>query len=169
MTNHVICEATVPQLLTAAKVAASYVQRREDVAVITLGEDTEVFVGVDYWLNSATGRRFEQAAAAKALARGLRSAIMVLPLVTTTESSGMHFRPLGDGDTEADETALLWFFVCHVDTGFDLARSVLRWSDDGTASFDALEILQGPSQLIPDSPGFALMQAMLAAPTKEHV
>lgn len=161
-----ISQETVPRMLVAAKVAATFVQRREDVAVILLGDtgEPEILVGVDYWANPSAARSFEQTAARKAHARGLRAALMVLPLVTTTTEEGITFRPLGDGVRQQDEVALLWFFTCDLDTGFDLARSQLTWDVDGNAHFQDLEVLKGAAQLVPHSPGFALMQALLADP-----
>lgn len=162
-----IDQALVPRLLTVAKVAATFIQRREDVAVITVGDDEEVFVGIDYWTDAAAARDFEERAAAHAIERGLRSAVMVLPLVTRTSEEGIAYRPLLDGTQDDDETALLWFFCCSVDHGFDLARSLLTFDIDGNAHFQTLEILKGTAQLVPDSPGFALLQGLLAAPIKE--
>lgn len=160
----VIEQATVPRMKAIAQIAASYVQRREDVAVVTLGDGSEIFVGTDYWLSDETRIRFELLVAEKARDRGVNSAVMVLPLVTSQQQDRLNYRPLGDATVTDGETALLWFFNCDIDKGYDLARSLLTFQDDGTADFAPLEYFTSSAQLTPQSPGFALMQGLLGTP-----
>lgn len=154
-----IQEAASIRLHTAVDLAKRLVVAEQDavVAVLTAPDDSHpVFVSFDYWERPG---RFEAVVGQTGHTAGCQGATLVAPLICQ-KSNFTQARHVGDIPAGADEDQVLWIFSFDINDGYDIARCMYSQTGWGYR-FEELEVLTGAASLTDESPGFALLHALL--------
>lgn len=126
-------------------------------SVVVFG-DGWVDMHEDYWWDPSA---YERLVGHMAVKRGARIVALAVPLVMVEKDATIFFSEpqpvLYEGMTE-----MIYAVGFSADTGFELARSLVHRDATGKPSFEDIEILRGHARMLEDSPGYTLMQWVLA-------
>lgn len=114
-----------------------------------------------YWQDEVQREAFETLVATECVDQEDRVVVFVTPVLVTKAEQRLDFRSPREEQRDGEHFQLFGLAI-DADNGFDVLRCNITEAD-GVTSFGDIEMFEGNLRLTPETPGFTLLQGLLAA------